>query len=148
LPCDILFVHRDAERPDLASLRLAEIRAATAQLGPASVPVVPVRMTEAWLLIEERAIRLAAGNPNGTAEIPLPPVQRLEHTPNPKDLLYRCLMLASEMSGRRHGNFRQTLPRRVHLVAERIADFSPLRRLPAFARFEATTREIVARSFG
>lgn len=33
LPCDILFVHRDAERPDFADDRLAEIDQAVAELS-------------------------------------------------------------------------------------------------------------------
>jgi hypothetical protein len=36
------------------------------------VCVVPVRMMEAWLLIDEMAIRRVAGNPNGRIPIELP----------------------------------------------------------------------------
>jgi hypothetical protein len=36
------------------------------------IPVVPVRMTEAWLLADEFAIRSAPGNPNGTQSLDLP----------------------------------------------------------------------------
>ena len=62
-PCDLLFVHRDAEGEDPA-VRRDEIRRAASALKYSLVPVIPVRMTEAWLLFDERAIRLAAGNPN------------------------------------------------------------------------------------
>jgi hypothetical protein len=68
-PCDLLFVHRDAERMQ-PELRKSEIRdAIQSLLTPPVVCVVPVRMQEAWLLIEEAAIRQAAGNPQG--QVPL-----------------------------------------------------------------------------
>lgn len=54
-PLDALFVHRDAEAqtPDL---RYLEIRTACEEGGVAcpTVPVVPIRMTEAWLLLVVR----------------------------------------------------------------------------------------------
>jgi hypothetical protein len=65
-PADLLFVHRDADRGPTATRR-EEIRRAVAatMANQMTVPVVPVRMTEAWLLIDEAAIRSAAGNPRG-----------------------------------------------------------------------------------
>lgn len=71
-PCDVLFVHRDAEREPPAS-RLGEIDRAMTEVGFRDVvSVVPVRMTEAWLLFEEAAIRRAADNPNGAAPYAYP----------------------------------------------------------------------------
>jgi hypothetical protein len=140
-PCDILFVHRDAER-EPREKRVEEIRRAVVAAGiPACVPVVPVRMTEAWLLIEEGAIRRAAGNPNGEASLPLPKTASLENVPDPKKLLRDCLIEASEKTGRRLHQFERDLPDRVQRVAELISDFSPLRQLPAFRAFESAARE-------
>jgi hypothetical protein len=48
---DVLFVHRDAER-DGYDARLAELEAALLDAAIVYVPVIPVRMTEAWLLGE------------------------------------------------------------------------------------------------
>lgn len=60
-PCDLLFVHRDADRVGHSS-RKEEITLGLdeAEIDVASVCVVPVRMTETWLLIDEHAIRAAA----------------------------------------------------------------------------------------
>ena len=63
-PCQVLFVHRDAEAQPPA-LRREEIATALHGVSIGHIPVVPVRMTEAWLLADESAIRSAAGNPNG-----------------------------------------------------------------------------------
>lgn len=142
-PCDILFIHRDAER-DPREKRLDEIRRAVSVAGvPAFVPVVPVRMTEAWLLIDEKAIRRAAGNPNGDASLPLPRAANLEAVTDPKHLLRKCLILASEKTGRRLQQFERDLADRAQRVAELITDFSPLRQLSAFRAFEKEAREVV-----
>ena len=67
-PCDLLFIHRDAEKASYAE-RAGEIRNALTKIAegdlPPNVYVIPVRMTEAWLLFDESAIRFAAGNRNG-----------------------------------------------------------------------------------
>jgi hypothetical protein len=140
-PCEILFVHRDAEgaahedraQEILTAARLAEV--------PAFVPVIPIRMTEAWLLIEEEAIRQAADNPNGRAVLPIPPIRRLEQERDPKLLLRDCLKLASEKRGRRLEQFERDIPRRIHRVAALIRDFAPLRQLAAFVHLESRTAE-------
>ncbi len=137
-PCDIIFVHRDAER-EPREKRLQEIKEAISQCQSirAYVPVIPIRMTEAWLLIDTNAIRRAADNPNGCVAIDLPSVKKLESVPDPKRELHSLLEAASEKTGRRLDQFKRDLPLRVRRVADYIDDFSPLRRLPAFQKFEA-----------
>jgi len=79
-PCDILFVHRDAEAQpyEWREREIAEAITLAREQGfrVPHVCVVPVRMQEAWLLLEESAIRRAAGNPNGTTRLILPAVGR------------------------------------------------------------------------
>jgi hypothetical protein len=143
--CDILFVHRDAEREPRIK-RVAEIEAAVPRSSRGlHVPIVPVRMTEAWLLIDETAIRCAADNPNGDVRLCLPPVSALEHVPDPKRLLEELLLAASGKSPHRLARFKQNLNIRTQRVADLLRDFSPLRRLPAFLAFEADTRLAVAK---
>jgi hypothetical protein len=137
----ILFVHRDAEAQD-PELRWREIPD-TAQA--ALVRVVPVRMTEAWLLFDELAIRTAVGRPSRRARLYLPPLQRVESLPDPKGLLRDLLLAAAEATGRRRKRLLQDHGNVVQRVAELIRDFAPLRVLPAFARFEHDCRETLAR---
>ena len=137
-PCDVLFVHRDAEAQDPQNRyeEIAEAVKALAESG-ADVPhvcVVPVRMTEAWLLFDETAIRRAAGNPNGTVNLDLPPVERAEQLPDPKDMLITAIRTASDLAARRLKKL--NVPQCRLRVAELIRDFTPLRRLPAFRRLE------------
>jgi hypothetical protein len=70
-PCELLFLHRDADSAG-RDKRLDEIHSWIKEAGVTAsgvVPVIPVRMTEKWLLVDERAIRRAASNPNGSAAL-------------------------------------------------------------------------------
>jgi len=137
-PCDLLFVHRDAERLGYQSRRaeiLQQLEGASLSCAtPPAVCVVPVRMQEAWLLFDEQAVRGAAGNPEGKQALDMPPVAGLEDLPNPKHDLHRILRQASGLAGRRRQNFDpHRHARRVTVLA---SDFSPLRVLPAFRLLE------------
>jgi len=144
-PCDILFAHRDAERED-PEHRRSEILNAAKQVGIESIVcIIPVRMTEAWLLFNELAIRQAAGNPNGKTRLKLPALTRMEAIPDPKAVLYSALETASEATGRRLKQFQRDLPMLKLRIAEYIEDFSELRHLSAFNDFEDEVRAALAR---
>ena len=132
-PCDLLFVHRDAEK-GTHDERIAEIDAALDRGSSiAHVPVMPVRMMEAWFLFDENAIRRAAGNPAGGIALSLPAARSVERLPDPKEALEHLLRTASELSGRRKLRMGPTK----HRVAELITDYSPLRQLAAFSALES-----------
>jgi hypothetical protein len=137
-PCRLLFVHRDAEKQP-PSARHEEIRNAVENVastgtGIPAVAVVPVRMLEAWLLLDEHAIRQAAGNPNGTQLLDLPPASRLEERPNPKHDLHQALRSACGLHGRRLKKF--NVGHAFSLITDYQQDFAPLRQLPAFCELE------------
>jgi hypothetical protein len=138
-PCDLLFVHRDAEGAKPAA-RYSEIADAIkcANVDIPVVPVVPIRMTEAWLLFDEGAVRKAAGNPNGDMPLDLP-AKNVEDIADPKALLHGVLRAASGLTGRRLRSLRTA--EAVHRVAEYIDDFSLLRGLTAF---DAISKDIAS----
>lgn len=142
-PCDLLFVHRDAEGMS-HERRRAEILAALDEQDDLPLPavcVIPVRMQEAWLLFDEPALRRAAGNPNGQQPLAVPHLQDLELLPDPKTVLHELLREASGLQGRRRRKFHvQTGARR---VVESIESFSPLLRLRAFEALDREVRETV-----
>ncbi|MHC5830744.1 MAG: hypothetical protein ACYT04_86055, partial [Nostoc sp.] len=78
-PCNLLFIHRDAER-EPREKRITEILEALQEavkksvVVPPHVCVIPVRMQEAWLLFDEAALRKAAGNPSGRQPLQLPDI--------------------------------------------------------------------------
>ena len=143
-PCDLLFVHRDAETFPF-SRRKTEINNALSRLSlnhPPAICVIPVRMLEAWLPFSEPAIRWASGNRKGQTPLNLPPLSRLEQLPNPKSELFELLKIASGRSGGRLKRF--DVRQSAGLVTSFIDDFSPLRTLPAFTALEDDVRLIIS----
>ena len=144
-PCDLLFVHRDAEAQS-RQRRVDEIHLARSETDhlASTLPticVVPVRMQEAWLLFDETAIRWASGNPHGQQLLALPPLRQVEQLPNPKSLLYELLREASGLHGRRRKNL--LVSESARRVAEFINDFTPLETLPAFHALKSDIQSMI-----
>lgn len=134
-PCDLLFIHRDAEKVPFET-RHAEITKALDGLEiPPAICVIPVRMQEAWLLFDESALRRAAGNPNGRNDLVLPDTRSTESIPDPKGLLFNIIR---ESSGRHGARLKKlNLHKCAFLVSQSIEDFSPLRSIKSFQALEA-----------
>ena len=135
-PAELLLVHRDAETAPLED-RLDEVRRGVELVTSRYVAVVPVRMTEAWLLHDHAAIRRASGNPNGKADLALPDPAEVERDPDPKHTLLSALLDASELAGARRQKRKKEFPTMRARTAELIADFAPLSNVPAFQAFVA-----------
>ena len=137
-PCDLLFVHRDAEK-ETRQKRVSEIHQAVNLLKEdVKLPVVcviPVKMTEAWLLIDEKAIREAAGNPKGNQCLNLPKPSTIEKLSDPKETLKALLNLARGHSPRKPSKFSITR------IAELIDDFQLLKQLSAFMDLESELKQ-------
>ena len=143
-PFDILFYHRDAEKFDknIIKKRKDEIFSKIdEQYKSKIVCIVPVTMMETWLLINQEAIKKAAGNRNYSGIINLPATSRLESIKDPKKELYQTLRTTSGLKGRQLKMFNER--QAVHLIAENINDFSPLRELSAFREFEHDLKKAV-----
>lgn len=132
-PCELLFVHRDSEAQPSKS-RFEEIALACQNIRIKCVPIVPIRMTEAWLLISHSAIRRAAGNPGGRHPLNIPAIRGIENVPDPKETLFAALIEAANLGARRRASFDVNSKRR--RVAECIEDYSVLRQLSSYEKFE------------
>lgn len=134
----LVFVHRDGETASYED-RLAEFKGV---VDPRVVPVIPIRMTEAWLLIDGSAIARAAGNPQASVDLPSP--QECERMADPKSALEDLLLEASgSPSGRSRQQFKKRLVEHRVAVAGYITDFSGLQRFEAYGRF----REALASTY-
>lgn len=145
-PCDLLFVHRDAEGGQPRDRRLEIDKAVQEAFAqgvnlPRAVFVVPVRMLEAWFLSDLDAIRQAAGNPGGGQHLMIPDAQSIESLPDPKNLLYEILRDASGLSGRRRRKMQVT--RAVHRIGQVKSEFTALRALDAFRLMEDDLRRVI-----
>lgn len=139
---NLYFIHRDSDLPDSSS-RYSEIAEAvqTCGLKEAHVGVVPVQETEAWLLLDESAIRLVAGNPNGRVQLNLPTPDSVENIANPKEFLQEILITASEHTGRRRAKFRRLFPTHRKLLLLRLSTQGPVTRLPAWMKMQDDIRD-------
>ncbi len=146
-PFDILFYHRDAEKntKQILNQRKQEISEKIDDPTLCKVVcIIPVKMMESWLMVDKEAIKKAAGNRNYKGNIDLPPLSKIESLSDPKAKLHEILCTTSGLTGRRLKVFTANdLQYAVHLVAENISDFSPLRQLPAFREFEKELTEKV-----
>ena len=140
--CDLLLVHRDAEAsretPSAGpERRYDEIEGAVRAVGfdGPYVGIVPVRMTESWLLLDEPTIRDIAGWRSGVTSLNLPAINRVEHVADPKDRLWQALRTASGLAGRHLGRFERDIPALRYQLLEHLPVVGPLEHLPSWVRF-------------
>lgn len=143
---DLLFVHRDANNIG-AEKRYLEIKQAVENTLPLEcrwVAVVPVRMTEAWLLLDEAAIRRVVRKPNGKQPLGLPSPRHAERVSDPKDVLSKALLAAVATTGRRRRKFKQEFPRLRRILLEDLPIGGRLESLPSWRAFRDATQTAVA----
>ncbi len=120
---DVLVLHRDADTPGV-DLRRAELVEACEAVGVTCplVPIVPVRMTEAWLLLDPQAITVVAGDPRGGLRRPSRSLERSRLT-DPQRLLQESLLTAADAAGRRRDQVALRSPAHRRQLIERRARF-------------------------
>lgn len=143
-PFDILIYHRDAEDNNFKTIAKREVEVLDgldSQYKKDIVCAIPIKMTESWLLIDEEAIKKAAGNRNYRGKISLPKINKIETINQPKKTLHDAIVSASGLKGRKLSRF--NVHKAIHLLAEYITDYSPLRELEAFKKFEADFKKVI-----
>lgn len=142
---DLFVIHRDADGAGRQS-RVDEIVSAIRDVTPTTpyVPVIPVRMTEAWLVLEERLIRVVAGNPNGRTALEIPDPARAERIADPKALLKELLVNASGLTGRKRRMFQARFPFHRRQVLERLDPRGPVTRLRSWQDFDVDLRDALS----
>ncbi|MFK3980911.1 hypothetical protein ACI2K4_11100 [Micromonospora sp. NPDC050397] len=141
---DFVVVHRDADNAGYDARR-REICYAVESLAtnPEIVPVIPVRMTEAWLLLDEAAIRLVAGNPRGKADLGLPKPREVESQPDPKSTLASALLRAADVAGRRRDRLAKRFNQNRKQLLERLDRNGPVAQLSSWKQLVADVDSIV-----
>lgn len=142
---DLIFIHRDSDGPG-AEQRHDEIAKGVQQTLPKApyVAVVPVQELEAWLLLDESAIRTVVGRPKDRTPLNLPAVKTIETTSQPKELLEQACLLASGKSGRRRLKDKAMFSQRRRVLLERLDPDGPICHLPAWRRLEKDIQEYVS----
>ena len=140
---DLLVVHRDANSAGAAA-RYDEIANEVGFSGYRGqwVGIVPVRAMEAWLLVDEDAIRRVAGRPNGTESLDLPKPQRVEAIGDPKEVLRQALFSAAAPKGkRRRKKVAAEFSELRRQIAERLPIGGALEKVPSWERFRADVKK-------
>lgn len=132
-----LVIHADADHPtpDRAlaeriqpGLRLVQQAGITHHL----VPLIPVQMTEAWLLADPEALCQVIGTRMTPAELNLPTqVHQVESDPNPKQTLAQAVQRATAQRGRR----RKMKVAELYGPLARTISLERLRSVPAYQQF-------------
>ena len=142
---DLLFVHRDADAAGYRE-RFEEIvealEGAASQAG--GVCVVPVRTTEAWILLDEDAIRRVAGNPSGRGPLGLPRPSSVEDVHDPKEALRTALVEACGHQGHRLRKFRKKFGQHRRILLEQLPVGGALNEVPAWVRLRLSVSEFLS----
>ena len=135
---DLFLIHRDADSRD-PQPRYVEIADAVTkcQCQKPWVAIVPVQETEAWLLLDEDAIRRVANKPHGRGSLDLPSPHEVEGKANPKELLQQAIATASETAGDRRRETNANFPENRRILLQSLSVHGPIRQLPAWKRMYA-----------
>lgn len=134
---DLIFIHRDANAAGhMARTREVEEIMSGLQRRSDWLPVIPVRTTEAWLLLDEAAIRRVAGNPRGSQPLQLPRPAQVENVYDPKETLRKALADASGKQGRRLNAVRKSFNQHRRILLEQLPVGGALQQVPAWCRLE------------
>lgn len=144
---DLAIIHRDADRDGTAARRM-EITKAISEVCPDMdfVCLIPVTMTEAWLLLDEEAIRQVAENPKGRMNLSLPRAAHVENIADPKERLKETLALASDLSGRRLRDFQKRFSQNRRRLLEQLDRNGRVADVPSWQSFRKELEEALARS--
>ncbi|WP_079086561.1 DUF4276 family protein [Streptomyces silvensis] len=133
---DLVVVQRDADRGPVQDRRDEIAQAVSAEWpGLHHVAVVPVRMLEAWLLLDEACLRQVAENPRGRVSLDLPRGAAVERVADPKQLLKDSLARASEYKGRRLSQFQKRFSQHRLRMLELLDPAGPVACLPSWQNF-------------
>jgi hypothetical protein len=138
---NLIFIHRDSDsrNPEPKYVEIALAVEACEYTG-SYVAIVPVQETEAWLLLNELAIRQVAQRPNGQIRLNLPRPRRVEALASPKEYLQETLAIACEQRGRRLARFKRDFPTHRRLLLERLPIGGPLEQVPAWLQLREDIR--------
>ena len=141
---DMVFIHRDSDGPDREG-REREIRRGVEESGfpHPFIPVIPVQETEAWLLLDEQAIRDVVAS-KGKQSLRLPKPNAIEGTRKPKEILQKALLAASETSGRRLKKEKNSFNHHRRVLLQRLDPFGAVRDLPSWQCLERDIQRALA----
>jgi len=139
----VLCIHADADDSTDASVfnnkinpSLRKIEAEQDDICKVIVPVVPVQMTEAWMLADKMLLKNQIGTDKSDMELGFD--KNPEQISDPKTVITGAIRIASREKGKRHRN-----DLNISVLYERLGEnisLESLRQLPSFRKFEDNVR--------
>ncbi|MEZ5586278.1 MAG: hypothetical protein R3E46_04320 [Sedimenticolaceae bacterium] len=141
---DAVFIHRDSDSRD-PSDRKSEIESELVKIGvdKPCVKVIPIQEIEAWLLVDEQAIRDVADNPRGGVPVCIPKLKDIENTASPKEVLMKAIQEASDTSGKRLRDIKRSFGSRRRILIERLDINGPICNLESWKTLESDISTLV-----
>lgn len=142
---DLLVIHRDSDNAGSPARRneIHEAIEANAS-GHRHLCVIPVHMTEAWLILDETAIRQVSGNPGGRLSLGLPAAKEAERRADPKAILAEAILIASAESGRRRERVVRRFNENRRRLLEQLDIDGPVNQLESWQELVADVRKLAA----
>lgn len=141
---DLIFIHRDADNAGIAAREQEIIDACSdLHLTAVIVPVVPVKMLEAWLLADQDKIKMVGGGRGYRGNIEgVPSIAALENVRDAKSVLLSALCEVSGASGGRLRDFKKRFPEmRARLTYDLDPD-GPVNGLDSYRRFRQAVAQV------
>jgi len=100
------------------------------------VPIIPIQMTEAWMLVDHIALQDAIGTVMTARDLGLPPKAKLvENDSDPKQTLHLVLQKANAHRPRRQRHNQASLSMLYSILGRQI-NLERLRQVPSYQQFE------------
>ncbi|HVB26066.1 MAG TPA: DUF4276 family protein [Ktedonobacteraceae bacterium] len=110
------------------------------------VPIIPIQMTEAWMLVDHMALQVAIGTEMTARDLGLPPKAKLvENDSDPKQTLHLMLQKANAHRPRRQRHNQASLSTLYSLLGREI-NLERLQQVPSFMQFENDLTETLKNS--
>lgn len=102
------------------------------------VPIIPIRMTEAWMLADFEAFKDITGTRKTAADLNFP------SSPHQVETLDAKEVFESAVRNARPGRRRHLTPKDIYLPLAEVVRLALLRRVPAFEAFESDLKKTLA----
>lgn len=139
----VLCIHTDADAPTDADRFDNKVNPASAKIKMMSgevckiiVPVVPVQMTEAWMLADKDLLKSRIGATESNRELGFD--KHPEQIGDPKKVINDAIRTVQQERSRRHRN-NSDIYALYHQIGESVS-LDSLRQLPSFRKFEENVR--------
>ena len=140
----VLCIHTDADDSSEDSALNHKItpafKAVNEELGAICknlVPIVPVQMTEAWMLADKNILKEEIGTTRSDGDLQLPRLKSIEGISDPKGTIINAIRLAFENAPRKR---RQPTISELYTPLSQKIDLHKLSDLPSYAKFKASAK--------